>query len=162
MFAGCLRWDDICSLTPADFTCTDQCLLLFIRKRKNDQHKHGQRVPLAATGTVLCPVRSFRKFCALASITLPSYDSAQPFFRNISGHSFNSKPLSYSNHLSLVRGCVSRHSSIDPTSIGLHSFRSGGASALIENGVDPNAIREFGGWEIRTFNGSLSAAFHHD
>lgn len=143
MFYGLLRWAEVSTLTANDVEIFDDHLVLILRHAKTDQHKLGNRVPLAATESVLCPVKAFRHYILLAKISLPS---SQLLFRNVSGSKLNSKALSYSNHLNLVRTVVRRRTSIEPASIGLHSFRSGGASQLLANGAPTSSIKEFGRW----------------
>ena len=146
-FAGCLRWSETVALTTSDVELTSSSLYLFIRSRKNDQHKVGSHVFIAASsGSDLCPVSVFERYCCLAGILLAPSEPASFIFRNISGQSLNSQQLSYSAHIDLIRAALVSHSNHDPRTISTHSFRSGAATVLVNHGVAPAAIKEFGGW----------------
>ena len=143
MFAGCLRFSEVANLRACDVTVTSTALLITLHQSKTDQHKHGHQVVLAATGSTYCPVSNFLFYVRAACLDL---SSTGLLFSNVSGSKLNVHIVSQSNTLRILRLILTSQGHPNPKSISLHSFRVGGATRLIEAGVDSYSVKEFGRW----------------
>ena len=151
-FTAMLRHDDTTHIRQQDIKILKDHMQVHIPGRKNDQFRHGSTVHVARGQSLACPVRLIEALMAGGS------DSA-PLFRELVGiekkdvhmitrHS--STPWSYNQARSVVLGELAATAGLTPTkfrlSFGLHSFRSGGATAAAEAGAPADLLQAHGGW----------------
>jgi integrase len=149
-FSGFLRFNEVISLRRNDIVFKRDHIEIFIRESKTDQLKKGQKILISKTNNDTCPVKALEKYLLLSGI---SESSEEFLFRKIS---FCSKsktyklregnPISYTRareiflyHISLL--------GLDRSKFGLHSLRSGGATAAALKGVPDRLIKKHGRWK---------------
>jgi len=148
-FAGFLRFSEASSLRIGDVMLEASHLTLSVRNSKTDQYSQGKIVYIARTGKATCPVRMLERYYDRAQLHNNQPDML--LFRRLY-YSNNQYILSTTN-LKLTYSAT-RHDfhlyfqNILPESrkYGLHSFRSGGATAAAEGGVASSSIKKHGRW----------------
>ncbi len=146
-YAGFLRFDDISSVRRKDCTFTSDRLTIHLEKSKTDQYRQGSEVTIARTYGPMCPVAvAERYFSALGDPP----NSLMPVLRRLSkskqGFVPTSHPLSYSRTREIVLDALKPHVP-DISVYGLHSMRSGGASAASNSLVSDFLISRHGRWK---------------
>ena len=135
---GFLRFSEVSNLKGSDVIIHNTHMPIFIEKSKTDIHRKRNWLHLARLNSTLCPLDLTKKYIVLAGID-NQYDKY--IFRGIentkNGQKLRKidKPLSYT----AVRGYVLNllaNIGLDPKKFGLHSLRSGGASAAANLGVN--------------------------
>ena len=150
-FAGFLRFDELSRIRFCDVIFRPTHMEIFIEKSKTDQHRKGNRVFIARLKSVNCPVRIFRRYLIRAGF---GADYSEMFvFRGITRHKNiasrtlkkSNIPLSYNTARVLLLkafesvGC-------DQSLLGVHSLRSGGATAAANNSVPDRLFKKHGRW----------------
>lgn len=143
-FAGFLRWNDLQGIRLEDIHFSGSHMDITLRKRKNDQHCRGCVVTIARTSSSYCPVSLTERFMARSNI------SKGPLFRETKdckhGGALSSTELHYSSARYQVLNAFNAIG-LDERRFGLHSLRSGGASAASEAGISERLISIHGGWK---------------
>ena len=146
LFAGFLRFSELQNLACNDILISENDVQLYIKKSKTDQFREGSQVVISRTGSEACPWRWSKKYLAVAQIDV---NSSGFLFRQIAcskGRKFlvGKKPVSYSGARSSILGRLGLYSSRE---YGLHSFRSGGVTAAMSNGVSLRQVKTHGRWK---------------
>ena len=143
-FFGFLRWDDLRHLSVDIFYFADSHVAIFLEKRKNDQFRDGSWVFVGRCSTLPCPVKIIEKFLRIAD-----HSKGSPLFRRVlhtkRGGRLRKEAMSYSRAKELIKKELSKEG-LDPTKFGIHSLRSGGASAAAALGVPDRLFQRHGGW----------------
>lgn len=152
-FAGFLRYDEISSLLCNNVKIYDEYLTLFIEKAKTDQYRNGNEVLISKGNTVACPYSMFNRYLKISEIVL---DSNMFLFRPI----FRSKnvwKLIYKNKNKKLSYTAARQSIISSLklvaknlNLGLHSMRSGGATAVANTNINERCWKRHGRWKSDT------------
>ena len=148
-YAGFLRFDELSNLKESDVQILEEHMELFIESSKTDQYRDGAWVVIARTASKLCPVAMMERYLNLGQIAgqdLPDL----PLFRGITntrggGKLRKSGGLSYSRMREVVLEMLSAVG-LDKRRFGLHSLRSGGASAAANAGVPDRMFKRHGRW----------------
>lgn len=145
-FSAFLR-DELAKLRCCDVTFTPQSMSIYIASSKTDQYRQGDRVLVARTGSQTCPVTMLERYYSMASL---SQQSKLRLFRGIvvtkSGERLRSHgSLSYTRLRELFLSKLTQLG-FDPKQFGLHSLRSGGASAAANAGVPDRLFKRHGRW----------------
>ena len=147
-FSGFLRFDELSNLKCNDVKIHDDYLSVFIHKSKTDRYRQGNEIVIAKGSSSACPMDMLMKYISIAGISL---DSSQylfkPIFRSkgIAKLIYKDKKLSYSAAKDSV---LSRLKSVRPDlNLGLHSLRSGGATAAVAGDVSERCIKRHGRWK---------------
>lgn len=147
-FAAFLRYDELSSLKCCDIKIADDYLSIFINKSKTDQYRQGNEVLVAKGSTSACPVNMMLKYVALAQINLASSEFLfKPVFRSHGTAKliYKNKSISYT---SARENIISRLKEVSPgLNLGLHSLRSGGATAAVASSVNERCIKRHGRWK---------------
>ena len=172
MFLGLLRFSDVQNIIVHKecmrFIYSDSGnlsgVLIFIPFSKTDQAGEGAWIAVGATGGTLCPVRLLSQLITMGKYCTDPQPgmSSGPLLRAVklapkprqlvlefitSPLSQPIKPLHYSafrsSLLSLAEPCLDKH-------FGLHSARSGGASASAAHGIDSRLVCGLGRWQQGT------------
>ena len=152
LVAACLlafsRYDELAKLRCCDVTFTPPSMSIYIASSKTDQYRQGDRVLVARTGSQTCPcsdnVRTLLQYgFSVSAVQLR-------LFRGIvvtkSGEHLHSQgSLSYTHLRELFLSKLTQLG-FDPKQFGLHSLRSGGASAAANAGVPDRLFKRHGGW----------------
>ena len=147
MYSGFLRFDEVCRCRLQDVRFGKDHMGLFIAESKGDIYRDGDEVPISVTEGELCPVVALSKYIKVAGIT----KNESFLFRAIQKNKYRehlrnvNKPISYSTIRSSVLAAV-KEAGMDPSRVGLHSFRAGGATMAANNGVDDRLFKRHGRW----------------
>lgn len=147
-FAGFLRFDEVSSLLCSDVKIEDDHLYLFIRKSKTDQYRNGNEVLIAKGKTIACPFSMFTRYVRLSGVVLGSdFYLFRPIFRSKGTCKliYKNKKLSYT---AARESIVSRLRLVSKgLKLGLHSMRSGGATAAANSDINDRVWKRHGRWK---------------
>jgi hypothetical protein len=172
MFLGLLRFDDaqhilvhreLLRFIKSDTGPQFEGILIWLPTSKTDRQGDGAWVAIGATGGRFCPVKLIATLLAIGGYHTESTTSdVGPLLRAVATKHYPTrmvlaqveapfskpiKPLSYSTFrssiLDLCKNVITKH-------IGLHSARSGGASAAAEHGIDSRLACGLGRWKQGT------------
>nr|XP_022287905.1 uncharacterized protein LOC111100391 isoform X1 [Crassostrea virginica] len=146
-FAGFLRFDELSSLRCSDVTFMDGYVKIHIDKSKTDQYRQGNEILISSGFTSACPVKMLKRYVSLGSIDITSdHFLFKSTFKSKDGLRliYKNKKLSYTR----ARECIlSRLKSVTGNiNIGLHSLRSGGATAAANSNVSERCWKKHGRW----------------
>ncbi|XP_063414138.1 integrase/recombinase xerD homolog [Mytilus trossulus] len=149
-FSGFLRYDEVSSLRFCDVKVHESHLILCIEKSKTDQYRQSSEVLISKGNSSACPYTMFLRYTRLAGFS----DSCQKFFylfrpiyrsRNTCKLITKDKKLSYT---AARESILKRIRTICPDgNIGLHSFRSGGATMAANADVSDRCLKKHGRWK---------------
>lgn len=143
-FFGFLRWDDLHHLSVDSLNFGVSHVAIFLGRRKNDQFREGSWVFIARSSTPPCPVGVVEKF-----LRIGGHRKGSKLFRRVQstkrGVYLRDQPMSYSRAKELLRKELKREG-LDSSLFGIHSLRSGGASAAAALGVPDRLFQRHGGW----------------
>ncbi|KAK3103157.1 hypothetical protein FSP39_016878 [Pinctada imbricata] len=150
-FAGFLRFDELSNLKCCDVKLFEHYMSLQINRSKTDQYRQGNEILIAEGQTSACPMSMMSRYITLACLDLQSSDFLfKPIFRSkgISKLVYKNKKLSYTTARETI---VSRLKSVNPNAnFGLHSLRSGGATAAVAGDVNERCVKRHGRWKCDT------------
>lgn len=146
-YSGFLRFNELVNIKRSDITFTDHYISIFISRSKTDKYNEGSQVYIAKTGLKTCPVTMLLKYLELAGIDACSDEF---IFRQITYrkklNSFKlrntSSPISYTRAREIILSAF-ESIGLDKKCFGLHSLRSGGATAA---GVNDRIFKKHGRW----------------
>lgn len=151
-YAGFLRYNELAGIRCCDVKlCLDSHVELNVAKSKTDVYRLGSKVLLAKTDLPTCPFNILSRYIREFNIELTS---EQAFFRKLhvsskGKYSLRGEGLTYSCARSVVLEAISKIGY--PTDkFGLHSFRSGGATAAANAGVNDRLFKRHGRWKSET------------
>ena len=146
-FSGFLRYDELNSIDCNDLSIQQEYFTINITKSKNDQYRAGNQVLIAKGSTSACPYNMMLRYLSVASISTESkHFLFKPAFRSkgVSELITKDKQLSYTR----ARECIVKLlSSVAPErDFGLHSLRSGGATAAANTDIGGRCLKRHGRW----------------
>lgn len=146
-FAGFLRFNELSQIRGDHIVFTESHVCLTIPKSKTDQYRQGNEVLLAKGVTVACPYMWLEKYMRMSGINPGDKKFVFRAIVKSKGVSFlvgKDKPLSYTR----AREClVERLREFEPDlDLGLHSLRSGGATAAAGGSANERCIKRHGRW----------------
>ncbi|VDI18026.1 Hypothetical predicted protein [Mytilus galloprovincialis] len=143
-----LRYDELSSLRFLDIDIQDSFLILHITKSKTDQYRQSNEVIIAKGSTIACPYNMLVKYTRLAGFS--SHENKflfRPIYRSgeLCKLINKDKKLSYT----AARECLLKRIRIirPGCNIGLHSFRSGGATVAANADVSDRCLKKHGRWK---------------
>ncbi|KAK3083764.1 hypothetical protein FSP39_002804, partial [Pinctada imbricata] len=150
-YAGFLRFSEIIHIRRSHISFYDDHVTIFLPKSKTDKYNEGSDVFIAKTGNKTCPVAMLIRYLKLANI---ESSSSEYLFRQITfmkkTHSYQlrktDKPLSYTRAREIILFCL-KSVGLDCSKFGLHSLRSGGATAAAAAGVSDRIFKKHGRWK---------------
>lgn len=147
-FAGFFRYSEIANLKESDVCVYQDHLEIFVESSKTDQLRDGAWVVIARTNTELCPVSMLARYMKAAAI---NGDPEKFLFRGLVNTKMGARlrpsgNLSYTRVRELVLEKLSLIG-LDKSKFGLHSLRSGGASAAANAGVPDRWFKRHGRWK---------------
>lgn len=147
-YSGFLRFDEISNLRCKDVQFYDDHIKIFISKSKTDQYRHGNEILISTGSTVACPVNMLSRYMSIAKLDNKSdHFIFKPMFRSkgVAHLIHKNKPISYTTARENI---VKRLKEVAPNlNLGLHSLRSGGASAAAKADVNERCIKRHGRWK---------------
>ena len=152
-FAGFFRIKELLSVKLKQIKVFKSHIEVFLTKSKTDQHREGEIVFIARTGTKYCAVSNTLNFLEKAGLDLEKDKEAYlipTLNRTKEGHiASRYRGISYTRAHEIFRENL-KDKNIDVTLYCLHSFRSGGASTAANNGVSERLISKHGRWSADT------------
>lgn len=150
-YAGFLRFSEIVNIQRSHVSFKESHLKLFIGKSKTDVYSEGNYVYISRTNSPNCPVALLQRYLTMSGIEENSTDY---IFRQLS---FCKKsgiyklrkhnvPLSYTRVREIVLSAL-KTLGLDYTKFGVHSLRSGGATAAAASGVNDRLFKKHGRWK---------------
>lgn len=151
-----MRFSELSSLQMKDIKIYENHMSLFIKKSKTDQLQKGSEIVIAKTGNKLCPVSWLKNYLAAASLTV---SSDEYIFTKVKFLKSKNKyvpvntlsPLSYTRSREIFLQAIVAIGE-DKNKFGLHSLRSGGASACANStlNLDTSLLNKHGRWKSST------------
>lgn len=150
-YTGFLRYDELSNIRSNNLTFHKEHVDIFIIKSKTDCYRNGKNVFIAKLNSPYCPVSILQRYISLAGIDL---DSDMFLFRSISfmkkSNTFilrkKNEKLSYTRTREIVRSALATLG-VNIRNFGLHSLRSGGATAACKFGISDRLFKIHGRWK---------------
>ena len=147
-FTGFFRIKELLSVQLRHLSIQEDHLTIYLEQSKADQHREGNKVYISRTGSKYCPVgftENFLKDANLSCIENENSFLIPRLHKTKKGHNASkNKGISDTR----IREIFKENLKIinDHQNYGLHSLRSGGASAAAQNGVSDRLISKQGRW----------------
>lgn len=149
-FAGFLRFSELAQLKMSHVRIFTTHMILYIEGSKTDVYNKGNEVYISKTNTKTCPVSMLERYIKLSNIKA---SSCEYLFRGLSyckkSNTYKlkkpNKPLSYTRTREIILSAF-QSIGLDKTKFGLHSLRSGGATAAAVSGVNDRVFKKHGRW----------------
>ena len=143
-FAGFLRYDEVANMKESDVSVFADHAELYIESSKTDQYRDGAWVVIARTQSDLVMLERYMKLARIEG----SFE--KHLFRGLTVTKNGSKlrpsgGLSYTRMRELVLEKLGEVG-LDKSKFGLHSLRSGGASAAANAGIPDRWFKRHGRW----------------
>jgi integrase len=152
-FSGFFRYDELSHLQMNHLSFHNTHVSVKVTNSKTDQKKLGSEVIIAKLQTKLCPVSWLLKYIAAAGLNFHSEEflfTKVRFLRKTNSYVIadSSTPLSYTRAREIFRDALDNIGE-DKSKFGLHSLRSGGASALANSSspVESRMFKKHGRWK---------------
>ena len=146
-FAGFLRISELLEIKTKEITFTDQGVKIFLPKSKADQLREGNVVCISKTGNETCPVKWLKNYLhSTGLISEPDSFIFCRLWKTKFGHTAKGQyRISYATARDNFRERLKKMFP-DYKNYGLHSLRSGGATAAADNGIGDRLISQHGRW----------------
>ena len=152
-YSGFLRFDELINIRRCDLDMFVSHVSVFIMKSKTDVYRQGAWVLIGATNTPTCPVLALRRYLSAAELNSDSDENFifRPvnFCKSLDKYKLREGQLSYSRCLELFREALTSVG-LNASKFGMHSLRSGGASAAANIGVPDRLFKKHGRWRSET------------
>ncbi|XP_071172218.1 uncharacterized protein [Mytilus edulis] len=150
-YTGFLRYQELCSIKAKHISVCNQYIDIFIEKSKTDCYRKGRHVLISKLDTQQCPCTILDCYLKEANIDL---SSDMYIFRPLSflkkSNNFvlrkKNDSLSYTRARELIK-CALSEIGCNAKDFGLHSFRSGGATAAAQNNISDRLFKIHGRWK---------------
>lgn len=148
-FSGFLRISELLEIKVGDLTFDKECMKILIPKSKNDQVREGHILYISRTDSHYCTVKWVEKYIEDAKLQEKLNFVMCRLAKTKKGHNaIGCRPIGYTTinddfHRFIAPVCEDINSRL----YGLHSLRSGGASAAINNGVSERLVGKHGRWK---------------
>lgn len=147
-YAGFLRFDELSSLCFRDVKIFEDHISIFIANSKTDQYRQGNEILVSKGSSTACPVNMYKRYLSLSGFNSDSdHFIFKPIFKSkgVAKLIYKNKKLSYT---AARENVVKRLKSVAPNlNLGLHSLRSGGASAAAKSHVNERCLKRHGRWK---------------
>jgi hypothetical protein len=121
---------------------------LFLESSKTDAYREGRDVLISKTNTPTCPVNMLLRYLYLAEIPADSTDYIfRPlcFCKSVNSYKLRSGKLSYTTARKILLSALETLG-LNKKYFGLHSLRSGGATAAAAAKVEDRLFKKHGRW----------------
>ena len=148
-FMGFLRFSEVINIKRSDIILHKTHISIFIEKSKTDIYREGHWLHLAKLQSVLCPLKLLQKYIEMGNIDkLSEKFLFRQIIRSKNGFRLKEfdKPISYTTVRETLLIELKRIE-LDPKIFGLHSLRSGGATAAANLGVKDRLFQKHGRWK---------------
>ena len=150
-YTGFLRYSEVSDLKASDIKWKKTHIELFIEKSKTDIYRDGHWLLISKLNSPICPLRILKRYLVRTDTHKNSNKflfRGMNFFKNSKTHKLRkkNKPLSYSAARSNMLDMVTKIG-LKRKNFGLHSLRSGGATAAANEGVPDRLFKRHGRWK---------------
>ena len=153
-FAGFLRFSEAANLKSSQVDFTETYMKLFISQSKTDIYRDGHYCYIARTNTDTCPVKCLEYYMERCRL---SFAAEEYIFRPVTYHKSkgsyslrrSNRPISYSTARDQILKLLGQIG-LNVKDFGLHSLRSGGASAAANHGVKDRLFKRHGRWKAES------------
>ena len=152
-FFGFLRYSEIANIRRCDIVFSATFFKIFIQHSKCDVYRDGKWVYISASDdSFCCPLQHLLSYLQLAGLTDPNSDEyiirAISPFKKTGTEKLRAcnKPLSYSTAREQFLNAL-KMIGVKSDIFGLHSLRSGGATAAANMGVPDRLFKKHGRWK---------------
>ena len=155
-FMGFFRFSEIANIKCHDVITHSTHLAIFIEKSKTDVYRDGCWVYLTKLDSELCPIKLLDKYIKATNSKL---HSDKFLFRALIKTKKTTrlrkanKPISYTRLRELLLKAL-HDIGLSPKKFGLHSLRSGGATAAANLGVKDRLFKKHGRWKSENIKDS--------
>lgn len=147
-FAAFLRFDELSNIRCKDLSFHNEHFSLLIRKSKTDQYRYGDKIVVSKGISAACPYAMLSRYLILTGMSVSDGCFLfRPCFRSrgVSRLVYKDKPLSYTRTRECLVGRLKEVAG--DLNLGLHSLRSGGATAAANAGVNDRCWKRHGRWK---------------
>jgi integrase len=147
-YAGFLRFAELANLRRHHVFIYDNHVKLFLESSKTDVYREGRDVLISKTNTPTCPVNMLLRYFYLAEIPADSTDYIfRPlcFCKSVNSYKLRSGKLSYTTAREILLSALETLG-LNKKYFGLHSLRSGGATATAAAKVEDRLLKKHGRW----------------
>lgn len=153
-YAGFLRHNELINIRRCDLEIFNSHVNIFICQSKTDIFRQGAWVLIGATNSPTCPLAALNSYLDAAGLHNESDEDflfrRASFLKSSNSHKLRpGQQLSYTRCLELFREALASVG-LQPKKFGLHSLRSGGASAAAAIGVPDRLFKKHGRWRSET------------
>ena len=139
-FAGLFRAKELLGIRVCDIQFESDHARIHVPTSKTDVYREGQDVFIWKSNTNSCPVSLLRRYLCLAGITAPVSNNSYLFrnvvyLKSVNKYVLGNRVLSYTRFRELFKECL-KEIGQDEHAYSLHSFRAGGATAIVQNFPD--------------------------
>lgn len=150
-YAAFLRFNELVHIRAKDIKIEEEFMSIQIPSSKTDQLRKGTEVVVSRTRSKLCPVSIIEKYMARTGmLQSDSRFMFRPIIKSVRGEKLReSGCLTYSR----LRECFKAkldELGFPSQQYGLHSLRSGGATAAANGGVPDRLFKRHGRWQSET------------
>lgn len=148
-YAGFLRYSELSNIRRHHIQFFDTHVKLFLESSKTDVYREGRDVIIAKTNNFTCPVKMLIRYCNLAKIPESSSDyifRPLSFCKSSNTYILRKGNLSYTTARSMLLSALDSLG-LDRKLFGLHSLRSGGATAAAEAKIEDRIFKKHGRWK---------------
>lgn len=148
-FTGFLRIDETLEIQLKHLSFEETHLKILIEKSKTDQLHEGNILYISRLQSQYCPVKILEEYLNLANLSLKNDKETFLIPRIMKckrGYTVSRKyGISYTRAREIFKEFIQPIKN-ERSNFGLHSLRSGGASAAAQNGVSDRLISKHGRW----------------
>ena len=149
-YTGFLRFDELSAIRFCDVLFAKSYIKIFLERSKTDLYRDGEWVYIAKLEGAVCPVRVLSQYLQKAGFVSYTEDF---IFRGITRNKNidqrklkkQNKPISYSTARTLILEAFENVGE-DSKCLGLHSLRSGGATAAAKSSIPDRLFKKHGRW----------------
>ena len=153
-YAGFFRFAEVSKIRRHHIEFHDVYMTVYVPTSKTDIYHEGKTTVIAKTNGELCPVANLAQYLSSANIDADSncyIFRAMTFCKSLNDYRLRSPDcaLSYSTIREMFRDLLYKVG-LDSSKFGVHSLRSGGASAAAASGVTDRMFKRHGRWRSDT------------
>ena len=150
-YTGFLRYNELCNIKAKHIKIYDHYVDIFVEKSKTDCYRKGNHVIISRLDSLQCPVKILSSYLREAQIDLASdmyIFRPLSFFKSSKAFMLRKKNtcLSYTRTREIIHSALSELG-FNVANFGIHSFRSGGATAAAQNDTPDRLFKIHGRWK---------------
>ena len=145
-YAGFLRFDEVSTLRRSCISFHASHVKLFIVESKTDQHRIGDHVFIARTGSSTCPVAILKSYLKRGNVRSGFIFRGLQRVRDSHVLRKKDKPVSYSTVRKDILKAIA-DAGLKKSKFGTHSMRRGGATQAANSGVSDRLFKRHGRWK---------------